>query len=662
MPAFDPPRDPARAWARAGVPAAPPAPAAPPRGPAGAGGAAAAGASGRLTAAGPAPAREATAVHVVDDLLSHAVARRASDLHVEAGDDGATVRLRVDGVMVPGPPVPRGLAAAVASRLKILAGLDIADRLRPQDGRALVRAGGRAVELRVSSLPSVRGENLVVRLLDPDAGLESLERLGLLPGDAERFGRLLEAREGLVLVTGPTGSGKTTTLYAALGRVLARGGLNVITVENPVERRVAGVCRCRRTTAPASRSPRRCARSSARTPTSCSSARCATPRRPRWPPGGAHRPPRARHAPHVDAVSAVTRLADVGVESFKLAAALRGVVAQRLLRRLCAACRVPAAPGPADARLVGRAPAGEPSWEAAAPAGGHAGGPTDGPTDGAGPPNAAVGGGRCTACGGAGYRGRVPAVEVLVADAHLGGWVAAGAGPDALRRAAREGGTRSVWASAVGQVRAGATSVAELCGCSTCRGRGSATRRAARAGAPGPVARARGARGSDTGGGPRRGGPRPRRAPAVAGRRRERPGARRRAAGRRPAVRARVAGRRSGAAASAARRPRVGRASAARRPRGVYFAPLPRTRRADLADQFPPLRVGVVDVYVVRPDHARAGSAWRVLVLQRAPDRARAAARVGDGARTHRAGERPEDAVAARAARGDGLAPGACTT
>jgi type II secretory ATPase GspE/PulE/Tfp pilus assembly ATPase PilB-like protein len=349
MPAFDPPRDAAReaardsarAWARAGVPVAP--------------------------AAGAASARDATATQVVDDLLAHAVVHRASDLHVEAGDDGATVRLRVDGVMVAGPPVPRGLAAAVASRLKILAGLDIADRLRPQDGRALVRAAGRAVELRVSSLPTVRGENLVLRLLDPDAGLAALDALGLRPADQERLERLLDAREGLVLVTGPTGSGKTTTLYAALGRVLGRGGVNVVTVENPVERRLPGVVqvqtheRAGLTFAAALRAILR------QDPdvvlvgevrdheTALVAAQAALT---------GHLVLATVHT--VDAVGAVTRLADLGVEPFKVAAALRGVVAQRLVRRLCAACRRPVAAGWRDARLVGRAPEGEACWAPAA--------------------------------------------------------------------------------------------------------------------------------------------------------------------------------------------------------------------------------------------------------------------------------------------------------
>jgi type II secretory ATPase GspE/PulE/Tfp pilus assembly ATPase PilB-like protein len=346
--------------------------------------------------------------------------------------------------------VPRALGLAVASRLKILAGLDIADRLRPQDGRAQVRVGGtgagRAVELRVSSLPCVRGENLVLRLLDPDAGFASLDALGLLPSDAERLERLLASREGLILVTGPTGSGKTTTLYAALGRVLARGGVNVITVEDPVERRLPGVVQVQTheksglTFAAALRAILR------QDPdvvlvgevrdreTAAVAAQAALT---------GHLVLATLHT--VDAVGAVARLADVGVEPFKLAAALRGVVAQRLVRRLCGACRVPVAPGWTDARLLGRPPDGEPVWAAAPVSASNV-----------------QAGDRCGACGGAGYEGRVPALEVLLADAAFARRVAAGDGPDGLRRAARAGGTTSVWASAVGHVRVGTTGVDEL--------------------------------------------------------------------------------------------------------------------------------------------------------------------------------------------------------
>ena len=383
------------------------------------------------------------AVRLLDDLLASAVRLRASDLHLEAGDLGATARLRVDGVLRDGPTIPRSLALSLASRLKIVAGLDIADRLRPQDGRARVTIGGRTVDLRVSSLPSVRGENLVVRLSDPTAGLESIESLGLLPSDAARLGKLLEAKEGLILVTGPTGSGKTTTLYAALRRILARGGVNVITVEDPVERRLPGVVQVQihdkagLSFAAALRAilrqdPDVILVGEVRDRETASIAAQAAMT--------GHLVLATLHT--TDAASAVTRLADIGVEPFKIAAALRGVVAQRLVRRLCAACRRAVPPGWRDPRLAGRAPEGLLCWQAAPPA----------TTDPA----------RCPACDGAGYRGRVPALEVLLATDEVARVVAAGGSHDALAATARRASASSMWDSAVGHVRAGTTSVSEL--------------------------------------------------------------------------------------------------------------------------------------------------------------------------------------------------------
>ena len=390
------------------------------------------------------PADAPDVVRLVDDLLRAAVRAKASDLHLEASEDGVRVRHRVDGVMREIARLPRAVGPPLVSRLKILAALDIADRMRPQDGRAQLVVDGRRVEARVSVLPAARGENVVLRLQDPEAALESLDALGLGPAVRAHVERLLDAREGLVLVTGPTGSGKTTTLYAALRLLLARGGLNVVTVEDPVERRLPGAVqvqvheRAGLGFAAALRSILR------QDPdvvlvgevrdreTAAVAAQAALT---------GHLVLATLHT--LDAAGAVARLADVGVEPFRLAAALRGVIAQRLVRALCPACRVRVPAGWRDARLGGCAPEGEVVWTASRTGLAPAGGP-------------------CGRCGGAGYRGRLAVPEVLVADAALAERIARGASAASLAGAAHAAGMTSLWANAVERVRAGATSVDEL--------------------------------------------------------------------------------------------------------------------------------------------------------------------------------------------------------
>src|SRR6185503_15193478 len=182
----------------------------------------------------------ATASRLVDELLADGIAARASDIHIEAEERGIVVRHRIDGRLRPVRTLPRSAAPSLVSRLKILCGLDIADRLRPQDGRARVAVNGVAVDLRVSTLPASHGEKVAVRVLDGRSAVISLDGMGFLADERARIERLLEAREGLILVTGPTGSGKTTTLYAVLRR-LQESGVNIVTVEDPIEYRLAGI-------------------------------------------------------------------------------------------------------------------------------------------------------------------------------------------------------------------------------------------------------------------------------------------------------------------------------------------------------------------------------------------------------------------------------------
>jgi hypothetical protein len=190
----------------------------------------------------PTPGEETTGsvTTLVDELLAAGIAARASDIHIEPEERGIAVRHRIDGALAVTRTLPRSLGPALVSRIKILSGLDIADRLRPQDGRARVAINGVAVDLRVSTLPASHGEKVVVRVLDARSTVMTLDGMGFHADELSHIERLLEAREGLILVTGPTGSGKTTTLYAALRRVKERG-VNIVTVEDPIEYRLPGI-------------------------------------------------------------------------------------------------------------------------------------------------------------------------------------------------------------------------------------------------------------------------------------------------------------------------------------------------------------------------------------------------------------------------------------
>lgn len=349
-------------------------------------------------------------IRLVDQLLAEGIQAGASDIHIEPEEQGIAVRHRVDGLLRHARTLPRRVAPSLVSRVKILSGLDIADRLRPQDGRARVAIQGSVVDLRVSTLPASHGEKIVIRVLDGSAGLRTLDAIGFSPADLGRIRGLLEQREGLVLVTGPTGSGKTTTLYAALREIQARG-VNVVTVEDPIEYRLPGIVqvqvheRAGLTFGAALRSIMRQDpdvilvgeirdRETAEIAIQASLT--------------GHLVLSTLHTN--DAASAVTRLIDIGVAGYQIATAVKGVVAQRLLRRRCADC------------------------------------------EGAG----------CQACERTGHRGRLAVAEVLVASPEFERRVAAGASTESIAEAARAAGCATLWESGLDLVRRGETTLDEL--------------------------------------------------------------------------------------------------------------------------------------------------------------------------------------------------------
>jgi type II secretory ATPase GspE/PulE/Tfp pilus assembly ATPase PilB-like protein len=372
-------------------------------------------------------------IRLVDRIIAKAIQVRASDIHLEPEESGVMVRYRIDGVLRDDAVVPRALSVPLVARVKIMAQLDIADRLRPQDGRARVAVGGARIDLRISTLPASLGEKVVIRILDSRATVLSLDGLGLAAEEAERIQTLLNMREGILLVTGPTGSGKTTTLYSALRQIQKRG-VNIVTVEDPVEYRLQGIVQVQvnektgLTFAAALRSILRQDpdvilvgeirdRETAQIATQASLT--------------GHLVLSTLHT--IDAASSVTRLADIGIESYKVAAALKGIIAQRLLRRLCPSCKA-LAMDPVPDRLQRFFPPGSPLYRA-------------------------VG---CPECSGTGYRGRFAIMEIMITTPEVERRIAAGEAADRITEAAREGGMRTMWDTALGHVRNGLTTLDEL--------------------------------------------------------------------------------------------------------------------------------------------------------------------------------------------------------
>ena len=381
-------------------------------------------------------ANQPPVIRFVNLMIREAHAGAASDIHLEATRDGLRVRLRIDGVLSELPAPPRALQAAVISRIKLLAELDIAERRAPQDGRIRVRLESRELDLRVSTVPTLHGESVVLRLLDRGGRPVTLEELGMAPGTLETFRRLAERPHGIVLATGPTGSGKTTTLYAALG--LRRPAQEkVITVEDPVEYHLPDVtqvpvhARAGVTFAAALRSLLR----------QDPDVMLVGEMRDAETAGIAVQAAMTGHLVfstlHTnDAAGAITRLVDLGVEPYMIAATLEGILAQRLVRRICAECRARYRPDPAAAALLAGRPIGDLVLER---------------------------GRGCTSCRDTGYRGRTGIFELLVMSDALRDALVRRPDLAGLRRLARDEGMRTLREDAWSKVQAGITTVEEVC-------------------------------------------------------------------------------------------------------------------------------------------------------------------------------------------------------
>jgi general secretion pathway protein E len=295
---------------------------------------------------------DAPIIRLINALLTEAVKENASDIHIEPFENRLVVRFRVDGVLREVLEPQRVLAPLLVSRIKVMARLDIAEKRLPQDGRISLRVAGRAVDIRVSTLPSGNGERVVLRLLDKQAGRLDLESLGMASRDRDDIDKLINKPHGIILVTGPTGSGKTTTLYAALQRLNSKRS-NIMTVEDPIEYYLDGIGQTQVNT--------KVALSFAR------GLRAILRQDPDVVMVGEIRDletaeiaVQASLTGHLvfstlhtnSAVGAVTRLRDMGVEPFLLSSSLIGVLAQRLVRVLCADCKEPYTAGTADCRAL----------------------------------------------------------------------------------------------------------------------------------------------------------------------------------------------------------------------------------------------------------------------------------------------------------------------
>jgi len=376
--------------------------------------------------------RDAPIIKLVYSIIAQAVQQGASDIHVNPEEEDTRVLFRVDGVLSPAATVKRRMAMGVVSRIKIMADLDIAERRLPQDGRFALTVDGRRVDIRVVTLPLVHGEGVVLRIMDKGMTVQDLQSLGMRPEELQRFTRAIGKPNGAVLVTGPTGSGKSTTLYAALN-VLNDGERSILTIEDPVEQRIQGVKQMQ--IAP---------KAGVTFDTGLRSMLRADPDvimvgeiRDRET---AHIAVEAALTGHLvlstlhtrDAPSALGRLIDMGIEPFLVSSALDCVVAQRLVRMLCKHCK--------RAMKVSESVLAEHGLEGAEP-------------------YEAVG---CSRCGGSGYRGRLGLYEVMSVSEEVRALILKHGSVDEIAAVAVGQGMRRLRDDGLEKVREGLTSIAEI--------------------------------------------------------------------------------------------------------------------------------------------------------------------------------------------------------
>ena len=382
-------------------------------------------------------ASEAPVIRMVNQIIGRVTDLRASDIHLEPFDDGLHVRYRVDGVIYTAEVVAPQHSAAVNSRVKLMAHLDIAERRLPQDGRIKTRVKGRELDLRVSTIPTVHGESVVMRVLDRSSVRYSLEAMGFAPGNLEHFNRLLARPHGILLITGPTGSGKTTTLYTALSKLDASAH-KIITVEEPVEYQLEGINQIQvhqqigLSFASALRSILR------QDPDIIMIGEMRDGETAQIAVQSALTGHLVLSTLHTNtAAGAIVRLQDMGIEPYLITSSVNGVLSQRLVRRLCGHCRQPYEPGPALRASSGLARMG------------------------LNPPHLykAVG---CEQCRQTGYGGRCGIHELLVIDDSMRRGILDGLDAASLHTKATALGMHTLYEDGLRKVADGVTSLEEL--------------------------------------------------------------------------------------------------------------------------------------------------------------------------------------------------------
>ena len=384
-------------------------------------------------------ADEAPVIKLVNTLITRAAADRASDIHIEPNERDLLIRYRIDGVLHELMRTPRSIARAVVSRLKIMADIDIAERRCPQDGRISLRVSGKQIDLRVSTLPTIYGEKVVMRILDSSTAMLTLTDLGFLPDTAERYEESYTKPYGTILVTGPTGSGKSTTLYATLN-VINKPQVNIITVEDPVEYRLSGINQVQ-VNKKAGLNFANALRSFLRQdPDVMLVGEIRDIETANIAIESALTGHLVLSTLHTnDAPASISRLVEMGVEPFLVGSAVDAILAQRLARRLCSSCKSSYQPTPDALREVG--------WEMETL-------DNDVPTlyrpEG------------CAACSGTGFKGRLALHELMHVTDDVERLTVERAPTDDIAKAARHQGMRPLKLDGLRKVAAGLTSIEEI--------------------------------------------------------------------------------------------------------------------------------------------------------------------------------------------------------